>query len=270
MADLDTENTSGSSRNQNESTLRPPGPPETLTYPPPNLVAAARSVLGPFSSSHASVDQIRSSTQSRARELRPRPSQAFAARPGISSSPYRSDSAASPIGSDIYNASDGVGSPYKSGRIRNRRQRPTITPRTFDDILPPIDLSTAAEVRDNQVESEYWDSETDGDLEEIPEAMIGGWNAGEEARFIDGADAEAARTLNDDDNGENEKTHIVGGEDEESENDIQMEEAPLDDGGDVGEDTFVQDDYIGNLFSDDEDDKEGIYSDDEDLPPCKR
>lgn len=273
MADSNAnDNVPNPSGSQIEGTSGPPAPPGTPTVPPPISVAAARSVLGPSSSSPASVGQIRSSTQSRAPGLRPRPSQTFTAGARISSSPYRSDSIASPTFSDIYNASDGVASPYKSGRIRDRRQRPPIQPRSFDDILAPMESSAAAGIRDDQVESQYWDSETDGDLDEIPEGMMEGWNAGAGAGFNAAADVAAGETVQeeDDDDGENDETLLGGAEGEEGQEDAEMEDAPLGNGvAGEDEDTIV-DDYLGDLSSEDEDEEVSMYSGEEDLPPRKR
>ena len=268
MADSIREDIYGSSGSQNESTSGPPAPPGTPTYPPPISVAASRSTLGPSSASPASVGQVGRSTPSHAPRLRPRPSQTFAAGAGYSSSSYRSDSVASPNLSDIYNASDGVASPYKSGRLRSRRQRPQIQQATFDDILPPMENSAAAGIRDDQVERQYWDSGTDGDLDDIPDGMMGGWNSG-----IGGGQNEvaAAGAPNEEDDGENDETLLGGCERQKGQEDAEMEEAPLGDGvASENEDTIGVDDYLGGLSSEDKDEEGGIYSEDEDLPPRKR
>lgn len=268
MAGSVPEGTSGSPGSQNESTSGSPGPPGTPTYPPPISVTAYRSTLGSSFSSPASVGQIRSCTQSSAPGLRPRLSQTFAAGAEYSSSSYCSDSVASPNLSDIYNASDGVASPYKSGRLRARRQRPPIQQTTFEDILPPMENSAAAGIRDDQVESHYWDSGTDGDLDDIPDGMIGGWNSG----IGEGQNALAAADApNQEDDGENDKTLLGGGEGQEGQEDAEMEEAPLADGvASEDEDTIGVDDYLRDLFGEDEDEKEDIYSEDEDFRPRKR
>lgn len=273
MADPNAnDNAPNPSGSQVESTSGPPAPPETPTVPPQISVAAARSVLDPSSSSPASLGQIRSSAQSRAPGLSPRQSQTFSAYAGISSSPCRSDSIASPTFSDVYNVSDGVASPYKSGRIRDRRQRPPIQSRTFDDILAPMESSAAAGIRDDQVESQYWDSETDGNLDEIPEGMMRGWIAGAGAGFNAAADVAAGKAVQeeDDDDGEKDGTLLGGAECEEDQEDAEMEDVPL--GNDVAgedEDTIVND-YLGDLSGEDEDEEVSIYSDEEDLPPRKR
>lgn len=245
--------TSGSSGGQNESTLKPPGPPGTPTYPPPISVAASRSTLGSSSSSPASVDQIGRSMPSDAPALRPRPSQTLATGAGISSSPYRSDSIASPTFSDVNNASDGVASPYKSGRIRNRRQRPPIAPRTFDDVLSPLDEDAAVAIMDDHVESEYWDSETEGDLDEIPKAMMGGWNSrmgrGNDANDANAVVYAAAKVIAqfEESDRENEQTPLAGDCEQKGQEDIQMEDVPL---GDDKESTIV-DNYLREPFSED-------------------
>ena len=131
-----------------------------------------------------------------------------------------------------------------------------------------MENSAAASIRDDQVESHYWDSGTDGDLDGIPEAMIGGWNSG----IGEGQNALAtADAPNQEDDGENDETLLEGGEGQKDQEDAEMEEAPFANGvASEDEDTIGVDDYLGDLFGEDEDENEDRYSEDEDLRPRKR